>query len=125
VPCSASGRRKQYACPGGPRCPVSESVKTGTLARGAAVAVIALAGLGRNLPIQWERHGGVQAAELVRTRLRLLLTTGRDTPVESALQGMPPDEAMGQGSDLRSVPSPMAEGPGRQNPTVVHRPVGL
>jgi hypothetical protein len=51
-----------------------------------------------------ERHVGGQAAELLRTRLRRLLTTGRDTPGESDLPGMPPAEAMGQGSDLRAVP---------------------
>jgi hypothetical protein len=67
----------------------------------------------------------VQAAELLLNRLMLLLTTGRDTPGESDFHGIPPDDAMAQGSCLRSVPSPIAEGTGRPNPTVVHRPLVL
>ena len=121
VPCEASGRRHQPACKGGHRCPVSESVQTGTLERGAPVAVIAIEVLVGNMPIRLERHGGVQAAEVLLHRLRLLLTTGRDTPGESDFHGIPPEDAMAQGSGLRSVPSPMAEGTGRHNPTVVHR----
>jgi hypothetical protein len=51
-----------------------------------------------------QRHVGVQAAELLLNRLMLLLTTGRDTPVESDFHGIPPDDAMAQGLCLRSVP---------------------
>jgi hypothetical protein len=125
VPCEAIGRSHQHACTGGHRCPVSESVKTGTLERGATVTVIAIDGLGCPMPIRLERHGGVQAAALVRNRLRLLLPTGRDTHGESDFHGSPPDAALAQGDGLRSVPAPIAEGTGRHHPTVVHRPFGL
>jgi hypothetical protein len=104
VPCEASGRSHQHACKGGQRCPVSESVQTGTLERGATVAVSAIDVLVCNMPIRLERHVGVQAAEVLLNRLMLLLTTGRDTHVESDFQGIPPDDAMAQGSCLRSVP---------------------
>jgi hypothetical protein len=104
VPCEAIGRRHQHACKGGHRRPISESVKTGTLARGAAVAVIALEGLVCNLPSRLERHVGMQAAALLLNRLMLLLTTGRDTHVESDFHGIPPDDAMAQGCGLRGVP---------------------
>ena len=104
VPCEALGRSQQHACKGGHRCPVSESVKTGTLERGATVAVIAIDVLVCNMPIRLERHVGVQAAELLRHRLLLWLTTGRDTHGESDFHGIPPDDAMAQGSCLRSVP---------------------
>ena len=57
-----------------------------------------------NMPIRLERHVGVQAAELLLNRLMLLLTTGRDTHVESNFHGIPPDDAMAQGYCLRSVP---------------------
>jgi hypothetical protein len=86
VPCEASGRSHQHACKGGQRCPVSIDV------------------LVCNMPIRLERHVGVQAAEVLLNRLMLLLTTGRDTHVESDFQGIPPDDAMAQGSCLRSVP---------------------
>jgi len=56
------------------------------------------------MPIRLERHVGVQAAELLLNRLVLLLTTGRDTHVESNFHGIPPDDAMVQGYSLRSVP---------------------
>ena len=52
VPCSAIGRSHQYACKGGHRCPVSESVKTGTLERGVTVAIIAIEVLVGNRPIR-------------------------------------------------------------------------
>ena len=104
VPCEAIGRSHQHAFKGGHRCPVSESVKTGTLERGAAVAVLAIDVLVCNMPIRLERHVGVQAAEVLLNRLMLLLTTGRDTHVESDFHGIPPDDAMAQGSFLRSVP---------------------
>ena len=104
VPCSAIGRRHQHTFTGGHRCPVAESVKTGTLERGATVAVIAIDVLVCNMPIRLERHVGVQAAELLLNRLMLLLTTGRDTHVESDFHGIPPDDAMAQGYCLRSVP---------------------
>jgi hypothetical protein len=104
VPGSAIGRSHQDAFQGGHCCPVSAAVKTGTLERGAAVAVIAIDGLVRNLPIRLERHVGVQAAELLLNRLMLLLTTGRDTHVESDWHGILPADAMVQGSYLRSVP---------------------
>jgi len=104
VPCSAIGRSHQHACKGGHRCPVSESVKTGTLERGAAVAVIAINALVGNMPSRLERHVGVQAAELLLNRLMLLLTTGRDTHGESDFHGIPPDDALAQGYCLRSVP---------------------
>ena len=87
---STIGRSHQHACKGGQRRPVPESVKAGTLERGAAVAVIAIEGPVCNRPIRLERHGGVQAAELVRNRLLLLLTTGRDTHGESAFPGTTP-----------------------------------
>ena len=125
VPGEAIGRRHQDACQGGHRGPVSESVKTGPLERGAAGAVSAIDVLLHHMPIRWERHVGVQAAEWLRNRLMLGRTTGRDTPGESAWHGMPPDAAMVQGYALRSVPSPMAEGTGMPKPTVVHRHVVL
>jgi hypothetical protein len=84
-------RRHQHACQGGHRRPVSESVKTGTLERGAAGAVIALAVLVCNRPLRLACHGGVQAAEWWRNRLLLVLTTGRDTPGERDCHGTPPD----------------------------------
>ena len=121
VPGAAIGGSDQDAGKGGQRGPVSESVKTGTLERGATGAIIALEVLVGNMPSRLERHVGVQAAALLLNRLRLLLTTGRDTHGESDVHGMPPDDAMAQGSCLRSVPSPIAEGTGMQNPTVVHR----
>ena len=121
VPCEASGRSPPHACKGSPRCPVSEAVKTGTLERGATGAVIALEVLVCHMPIRVERHVGGQAAEWLRNRLRLWLTTGRDTPVERDCHGIPPEDAMAQDSGLRSVPSPIAEGTGLHHPTVVHR----
>jgi len=104
VPCEAIGRSNQHACKSGHRCPVSESVKTGTRERGAAVAVIAIDVLVCNMPIRLERHVGVQAAELLLNRLLLLLTTGRDTYGESDFHEIPPEDAMAQGSCLRCVP---------------------
>src|SRR5580765_8472641 len=97
VPCEAIGRSHQHACKGGHRCPVSESVKTGTLERGAAGAVIAINVCVCTMPIRLERHVGVQAAALLLNRLMLLLTTGRDTYVESDFHGIPPEDAMAQG----------------------------
>ena len=104
VPCEAIGRRNQHTFQGGHRCPVSESVQPGTLQRGATVAVIARDVLGCNRPIRLERHGGVQAAEWWLKRLMLWLPPGRDTPVESNVHGIPPDDALAQGSCRRSVP---------------------
>jgi hypothetical protein len=103
-PCAALGRSHQHACKGGHRGPVSESVKPGTLERGATGAVIAIEGLVGNRPIRVERHGGVQAAAWLLNRLRLGLTTGRDPHGESDFHGIPPDGALVQGSGLRSVP---------------------
>ena len=125
VPCEAIGRRPQPACQGGHRRRVPASVKTGTLARGAAGAVIALEGRVCHRPRRLARHGGVQAAAVWRHRLRLWRTTGRDTQGESDCHGLPPEAAMAQGGGLRCVPSPMAAGTGRQNPPVVHRHAGL
>jgi len=104
VPCQAIGRSHQHAFKGRHRYPVSESIKTGTLEGGTAIAVIAIDVLVCNMPLRLERHVGVQAAELLLNRLMLLLTTGRDTHVESDFHGIPPDDAMAQGSCLRSVP---------------------
>src|SRR5262245_50642519 len=50
VPGEAIRRRNQHACKGGHRCPLSESVKIGTLEGGAAVAVIAIDMLVCNMP---------------------------------------------------------------------------
>ena len=100
----AIGRSHPHACKGGHRRPVSASVQTGTLKRGAAVTVIALEGLVCNMPLRLERHGGVPAAELLLNRLLLLLTTGRDAQGESDFHGIPPDDAMAQGCCPRCVP---------------------
>ena len=101
---SAIGRSHQHACTGGHRRPVSESVQTGTLERGAAGAVIAIEVRVCTMPIRLERHVGVQAAAWWLHRLLLLLTTGRDTHGESDCHGTPPDDAMVQDCCLLRVP---------------------
>src|SRR5215831_949760 len=103
VPGAASGRSHPSAFTGGHRGPGAASGQTGTLAGGAAGAVSAIDRLVCHMPIRGERHVGVPTAEVWLHRLRLVLTTGRDTPVESDCQGMPPEDAMAQGDGRRSV----------------------
>jgi hypothetical protein len=89
---------------GGHGRPVSESLETGTLEGGAAIAVITVDGLVGPIPIGGRRHVIVETTELLCNRLGLVLTRRGNPDIESDFHGAPPDEAMGQDIGLRSTP---------------------
>jgi len=112
---------EQDTCKSGHGRPLPEAIATGAVALGPALAVIAIEMLVGDMPIGGRCPIVVEATQLLCNGLLLLLTRRRDPGVSSDCHGNPPDEAMAQDACLRSVPSPIAEGTGMPNPTVVHR----
>jgi hypothetical protein len=101
--------------------PIPEAIETGAVAFGPALAVVARALLGGDVPSGVRRPRVVEATQWMCNRLLLLLTRRRDTGGQSDFHGRPPDDALEQDDGLRSVPSPSAEGTGMHHPPVVPR----
>jgi hypothetical protein len=101
--------------------PIPPPIQTRPMQLGPAIAVIAVDVCLGQLPIRLGRHIRAKPGQLLVNRLRLLLTGGRDTDIQGDFHGTPPAGVMAQDTCLRDRPSPMAEGTGRQYPTVVHR----
>jgi len=96
--------RARDTCKGSHGRPTPETIEARAIAFGPALTVITIDGLLSDMPRGVRRPVIAEAAPLVRNRLLLLLTRRRDTGVESDFPGVPPDEAMAQGSCLRCVP---------------------
>jgi hypothetical protein len=104
VACSTIWCGDQHTFKSGHGRPIPEAIETGAVELGPTIAVIAIDMLVGDVPIGVRRHIVAEATQLMLNRLLLLLTRRRDTGVQSDFHGIPPDDAMAQGSCLRSVP---------------------
>jgi hypothetical protein len=111
-------------CTGRHRGPVPPPFQPWALERGPARAVIAGDRLLGQMPVGLPRDILPEARHWLRNRLRVLWSGGGDPAREGNFPDDPPAGAMGQDTSLRHVPSPVAEGTGRQHPTVVDRRSG-
>ena len=94
----------QHPCHGGHGHAIPEAIQTGTLACGATLAVITVAGLIGPRPIGVRRHVSAETTALRCNRLVLVWTSRCNPGVESDFHGLPPDDAMVQACGLRRVP---------------------
>jgi hypothetical protein len=116
------GSRDQYQLKGAQRRMIAQMIQTGTIQRCTAIAVIAVHMFFSQVPIRRHRDLGMQPAQLLLNRLRLLLATGRDPNVQCDFHDGPPEGMMGQVQGPLNSPSPNAGVTGRRNPNgVAHR----
>ncbi len=95
---------EQDPCKSGQGRPLPEAIETGAVEVGPAIAIVARDRRGGNVPIGGRRPLVVEATQLLCNRLLLWLPRRRDTGVQSAFHGSPPEDARAQDGGLRSVP---------------------
>jgi|SRR5215475_2334517 len=84
--------------------PIPETIETGTVECGPAIAIIPIDVLIGDMPLGMRGHVIAEATHLLVNRLLLLLTACRNTDVESDFHGVPPDQALAQNQGLPGVP---------------------
>jgi hypothetical protein len=121
VTCQPVGSGHEHQVKGGQGRAIPQPIQTRPVEFGPTIAVIAVDMFLRKMPVGPRREVLAKADQLLFNGLRLLLSGGRDTDIQSHFHGTPPAGVMAQDTCLRGHPSPIAEGTDRHHPTAVHR----
>ena len=110
------GGRDQDPFKDGQGGPIPQPIQARPIQLGPTITIVAVDVFLSQMPIRLGRHICAKSGQLLRNRLRLLLTGGRDTDIQGYFHGIPPVGVMAQDMCLRRGPSPIAEGSGVPKP---------